>query len=229
MSEAISPITANTASLLEELTNQANFCLNLNGTIKLHRLACRGGTSAVYQGTYQKTTKVAVKTIPCFLPDVQIIKQVLREAHVWSKLSHPNVLPLLGITTDFDKTVSVVSQWMAAGNAHDYVQDKTVDPRPLIVDISRGLCYLHNHPNSPIVHSNLKGVNVLISDKGHALLADFSHSHMANSSFNLTVSLTRGFTPNWMSREIIESLGTETECSAHLESDIWAFGMTTLV
>jgi len=61
-----------------------------------------------------------------------ILQKVLREAHVWSKLDHENVLPLLGITTAFDHTVSMVSLWMEAGNAFDYVQNKDIDPRPLV-------------------------------------------------------------------------------------------------
>ncbi|KAG6332173.1 hypothetical protein ID866_6912 [Astraeus odoratus] len=160
--------------------------------------------------------------------DLTSIQKVLREAHIWSKLSHANVLPLMGITTDFDKTLSIVSQWMAAGNAHDYVQDKDVDPRPLIVDVARGLYYLHNHSKGPIVHGDLKGPNVLISDKGHALLTDFGYTYMQNSSLNMSVGLPRGCSPNWMSQEIAESWGTEVECPASVKSDIWAFGMTAL-
>ena len=59
-------------------------------------------------------------------------QKVVREAHVWSKLDHKNVLPLIGITTDFDVSISLVSKWMTIGTAHDYVQDRSVDPRPLV-------------------------------------------------------------------------------------------------
>ena len=59
-------------------------------------------------------------------------QDIVREVHAWSKLCHKNVLSLLGITTEFDRTISLVSVWMENGNAHDYVQDKEVDPRPLV-------------------------------------------------------------------------------------------------
>lgn len=67
---------------------------------------------------------------------------------------------------------------MSLGNAHDYVQDTTIDPRPLvcylqnifyavvhaiviqIVDIAHGLFYLHNHTLGPIIHGDLKGVGL---------------------------------------------------------------------
>lgn len=68
---------------------------------------------------------------------------------------------------------------MSQGNAHDYVQDTSVDPRPLvgkvhktngsriytivaqILDIVRGLFYLHNHVLGPIIHGDLKGASPL--------------------------------------------------------------------
>ena len=52
--------------------------------------------------------------------------------HTWSKLDHPNVLPLIGITTQFDLTVSIVSPWMENGNARDFVHTEFVDPCPLV-------------------------------------------------------------------------------------------------
>ena len=57
---------------------------------------------------------------------------MFREVHLWSKLRHKNIVCLLGITTTFDFTVSIVSEWMGKGNAHDYVQDESIDPRPLV-------------------------------------------------------------------------------------------------
>ena len=66
---------------------------------------------------------------------------------------------------------------MENGNAHNYVQDKTVDPRPLVsahirgysylnttmqIDgIAAGLHYLHNHEPYPIFHGDLKGVGLI--------------------------------------------------------------------
>ncbi|KAG6331295.1 hypothetical protein ID866_7793 [Astraeus odoratus] len=215
----------NPGVFLQEFSNQAaSFCLNLNGTIDLDRLpAFRGGTAAVHRGTCcQNGSLVAVKKMFTNMTDVQTIKRVLWEMHVWSKLYHENVLALMGTTTDFDDTVSLVSQWMEKGNAHDYVQDKAIDPRPLIVDIAHGLCYLHNHPKGQIIHGDLKGQNVLISDRGRALLADFGYTRMTHTSLNITVSSPKGCTPNWASPEIMKG-----ECSS-AESDVWAFGMTAL-
>ncbi|KAI6112193.1 kinase-like domain-containing protein, partial [Pisolithus croceorrhizus] len=92
------------------------------------------------------------------------------EINIWSQLRHENIMPLLGITTKFDNTVSMVTEWMERGNAHRYVQNMAVDPRPLLLDIARGLNYLHD---LGIVHGDVKGENVLISRGGRALITDF--------------------------------------------------------
>ena len=61
-----------------------------------------------------------------------LIQRSIEEVHRLSKLVHENILPLLGITTKFDLTVSLVSPWIRGGNAHDYVQNKAIDPRPIV-------------------------------------------------------------------------------------------------
>ncbi|KAG6331486.1 hypothetical protein ID866_7600 [Astraeus odoratus] len=213
----------NSTSLLEGLANKATeFCLNLNGTIELHRLACRGGTAVVHRGTYKNRTEVAVKTISCILTDMQTIKRVLREAHVWSKLVHENVLPLMGITTDFDNTVSIVSRWMVGGNAHDYVQDKAIDPRSLLLDIAKGLQYLHDCDFGPLCHGDLRGLNVSISGDGRALLS-FGVLSFSRSFFGAVTSPPMR-TVNWSAPELLNS----ESLIRTPEVDIWAFGMTVL-
>ncbi|KIM61241.1 hypothetical protein SCLCIDRAFT_81653, partial [Scleroderma citrinum Foug A] len=90
--------------------------------------------------------------------------------------------------------------------------------------IAKGLHYLHSHKPSPIFHGDLKGANVLISDTGAALLADFGFSHIVNSSFGITVPDHRGLkgTAHWMAPEMFEGENVSAE------ADLWAFGMTVL-
>jgi len=61
-----------------------------------------------------------------------LIQRSIEEVHRLSTLGHENILPLLGINTKFDLTVSVVSPWMQRGNAHDYVKNEAIDPRPIV-------------------------------------------------------------------------------------------------
>lgn len=98
------------------------------------------------------------------------------------------------------------------------------DPRSLLEDIASGLCYLHNYvsPPGPIVHGDLKGVNVLESSNRRALLSDFGLSTVNISTFNMTVDALRGGSFHWMAPELLD------DYPASKESDVWALGMTIL-
>ncbi|KAG6336076.1 hypothetical protein ID866_3002 [Astraeus odoratus] len=111
---------------------------------------------------------------------------------------------------------------MDKGNAHEYVQNPQIDPRPLIDDIAQGLHYLHTYEQGEIIHGDLKGANVLISPDDHALLTDFGLSYFVNSSLSIPLSTPRGGTLNWMPPEILDN----GEVSA--KADVWSFGMTCL-
>ncbi|KAI6037719.1 kinase-like domain-containing protein, partial [Pisolithus marmoratus] len=141
------------------------------------------------------------------------------EIRIWVQLRHENIMSLLGITTKFNHTVSMVTEWMERGNAHDYVQDVTVDPRPLLLDIARGLHYLHS---SGVIHGDLKGTNVLISGAGRALITDFGCSYQSNPSPSLDVDPPRGGTLRWLAPESLDG------CAITRQADVWAFGMTVL-
>ncbi|KAG6327803.1 hypothetical protein ID866_11286 [Astraeus odoratus] len=185
----------------------------------------RGGFPVVYRGTLrQRVTenKVAIKIYLTSQRDDDMLKRIVRQIDLWSKLRHENVHHILGISTDFDCTISIISNWMAMGNAHLYVQNKENDPRPLLMDIASGLQYLHTHELGPIIHSDIKGSNVLISDDHRALLSGFHCSTLAgNSAFNTGVDPPRGGI-RWMAPEILEDFDPSSA------TDVWAFGMTVL-
>ncbi|KAI6108839.1 kinase-like domain-containing protein, partial [Pisolithus croceorrhizus] len=145
-----------------------------------------------------------------------------REVHLWSNLRHKNIQLLSGISTDFNMTVSLIHPWMEKGNAFDYVQNKSVDPRPLLLGIANGLHYLHSHESGPILHGSLRGSNVLICDDGEARLIDFGFTSLVNSTFGLPISTARVGALNWTAPECLE------ECEPALEQDVWSYGMTAL-
>ncbi|KAI6113824.1 WD40 repeat-like protein [Pisolithus croceorrhizus] len=199
---------------------------DLNGQIRRTpgRRPLRGSTAFVHHGTFiPNGLEVAIKTFPNTLPGSDAeLKRVFQEVHLWSKLRHENIVPMFGISTDFDFTISIISEWMPMGNAHAYVQHRDNDPRPLLRDIASGLSYLHSHELGPVVHGDLKGLNVLVSSDRRAILTDFGLATINVSSFNMTVSAIRGGSYQWMAPELLD------DCAASKESDVWAFGMTAL-
>ncbi|KAI6094564.1 kinase-like domain-containing protein [Pisolithus sp. B1] len=213
--------------ILRQFAERASrYAINLNGRVRQEEncTVSRGGNAIVYSGILRpEGTRVAIKAARGVLPsDEPAIKRVFKEIHLWSKLRHDNIASMQGITTEIDQTVSTVSPWMEKGNAYTRVQDTTIDPRPMMIDIARGLHYLHTCEAGPVFHGDLKGLNVLISDSGRALLADFGFSHLVNSSFSMTVSSKFGYTIQWAAPEVFDAV--ETSAAA----DIWSFGMTLL-
>lgn len=217
---------ANLQEVLQKYADLAPYAINLNGLVSRdsNRFTRRGGYAVVCAGTLKPDGKrIAIKTA-CGAPpsNEAAIKCILKEVHLWHKLDHENIIPVLGITTEFDSTLSIVSPWMEKGNAHDYVKDVTNDPCSLMRGIAQGLHYLHTRQGGAVFHGDLKASNVLISDSCQALLADFGLSHLDNSSFNLTAPSTSGGTLCWAAPEILD--GGKKSAAA----DIWSFGMTVL-
>ncbi|KAG6336078.1 hypothetical protein ID866_3004 [Astraeus odoratus] len=189
----------------------------------------RGGSATVYRGTIPSSgRRVAVKVLRCNLAtDEESIAHVLNEIHIWSKLRHKNILPFFGISVEFEYTVSMISEWVNRGNARDYVQNTRNDPRPLLLDIAKGIQYLHTH-EKPIYHGDLKGTNVVIADNGHALLTDFGLSYLVNSSLSMPVRRALGGSWNWIAPEYLDGSQDTEGNKPTAEGDIWAFGMTAL-
>ncbi|KIM61395.1 hypothetical protein SCLCIDRAFT_879145 [Scleroderma citrinum Foug A] len=173
----------------------------------------------------QPKQKVAVKVVRYVDKNaLTVLMRVLREIYVWSNLAHENVVELLGITTNFDDTISIVSPLIPRGDAFRYVQDPNVDPRPLILGIANGLHYLHTYAQGPIIHGGIKGANVLVSNDGHALLTDFGSSCLAEASFSLVVNGDLEGTFDWMAPEYFKA----DKFTMSAAGDVWAFGMTIL-
>ncbi|KAI6021105.1 WD40-repeat-containing domain protein [Pisolithus marmoratus] len=205
---------------------EPGYSIDLSGRIRRTpgRSPLGGSTAIVYHGTFIPSgPEVAIKTFHSRLSGSEAeVKRIFREVHTWSKLSHENIVSMFGISLDFDSTISIISEWMPLGNAHTYVQNLENDPRPLVRDIADGLYYLHVHELGPIIHGDLKGLNVLVSRERRALLSDFGFSILNISSFNMTTNAIRGGSFPWMAPELLDN------GSGSVAADVWAFGMTVL-
>jgi len=126
-------------------------------------------------GSHRKVAVKAIKTKP---EEIEYhLKKLRRELRIWCKLDHRNVVPLLGVVSDFGHLLSMVSPWLSNGSLHKYLADHHMlhasNRRCLLRDIVAGLNYLHNQD---IVHGDLHSGNILIDADGAACLTDFGHS-----------------------------------------------------
>ncbi|KAG8907606.1 hypothetical protein FRB99_003301 [Tulasnella sp. 403] len=94
----------------------------------------------------------------------------------WIDLRHPNILPFLGFMIDplGDPNVLLVSPFAAGGNLSDYLKRSSLSYEAkieLAKGIAAGLLYFHTR-DPPVYHGNLHSRNVLVTDKGVAVLTD---------------------------------------------------------
>jgi len=115
-----------------------------------------------------------------------------------------------------------VSPWARNGDLPTYLKANPNAPQDLLIyDVALGLQYLEQ---KGLVHGDLKGFNILISDSGTACITDFGGSLFRNDG---TVSLTVGAstqggccTWRWAAPEFLHT----SELRPTFKSDIWAFG-----
>ncbi|KAK7060776.1 hypothetical protein VNI00_000508 [Paramarasmius palmivorus] len=153
------------------------------------------------------------------------------EAILWKQLKHPNILPFLGVnTTLFAPGFCLVSPWMTNGDIVSFVKAfPNFDKLTLIYEISSALTYLHSLEPA-IVHGDVKGANILITDDFRCCLADFGlaiavETQIMSSSGGLKGSF------RWLSPELLPA-GAELPTPGHKRNkpsrDIYAFGCTIL-
>ncbi|KAH7923893.1 kinase-like protein [Leucogyrophana mollusca] len=198
--------------------------------IKIRGDQVDGGTFGdVWKGDFDGRL-VAVKKMRVFgSRDVQaLMKAYSKEAVLWAQLSNPYVLPFCGVCcmNEPSPRVCLVSPWMDNGNLVQYLQDNPkADRLQLMQDIALGLEYLHSF-SLPVIHGDLKGLNVLITSSPRACIADFGLSIIAeDSNIHFTVTATsnaQGSTP-WMAPELFDHINPERRRKSRA-SDVYAFG-----
>ncbi|KIM87462.1 hypothetical protein PILCRDRAFT_63602, partial [Piloderma croceum F 1598] len=131
------------------------------------------------------------------------------EVVTWRQLSHPNVLPFYGVfhLNNNRTRVCLISQWMENGNI-------------VILDITQGLKYLHMLKPT-IIHGDLKGVNIVITNEHRACLADFGLVSVEDS---VSGGRTTG-TCRWQAPELLDPQFADLEGQGRNDcaSDIYAF------
>ncbi|KAJ7875387.1 kinase-like domain-containing protein [Mycena olivaceomarginata] len=182
-----------------------------------------GGFGDIYRASCGDQ-RVALKRMRYFIrgSDLRRIRlKFCREALVWKDLHHPNILPFLGIDRDsFPSSLCMVSPWMEHGTITNYLKThgyENVDK--LLYEIAQGLEYLHFRN---IVHGDLRGANILITQDWSACLADFGLSIFSDATS--TTSTNRGGSLYWMAPELLDPDSFGLKFVRTPATDVYAFG-----
>ncbi|KAJ8077777.1 hypothetical protein PM082_002210 [Marasmius tenuissimus] len=212
---------------LSKRSGRCPTCFVIENVEKQGRRVGGGGFGDVWKGKIGEDI-VCLKVVKGYFGDdlEKLTKDYMREAIVWKHLSHPNLLPFLGMyyLDENREDLCLVSPWMDKGDLHRYLKEtprEDVDHLSMAYDVAAGLSYLHSQN---VVHGDLKGVNVLVKADGSACIGDFGLSRIAeNHTTQHSASTTRPKgTMRWLSPELLDPESTCTTTS--MSSDIYAYG-----
>ncbi|KAJ1263515.1 hypothetical protein BS78_09G191100 [Paspalum vaginatum] len=187
-----------------------------------------GGFGRVYRGYISNTMEViAVKQLD--KDGLQGNREFLVEVLMLSLLHHPNLVTLLGYSTDCDQRI-LVYEYMPLGSLQDHLLDLTPNSQPLswhtrmkiAVGAAKGIEYLHEVANPPVIYRDLKASNILLDGSFNAKLSDFGLAKLGPSGDKSHVSTRVMGTYGYCAPEYAMS-GKLTKTS-----DIYSFGVVLL-
>ncbi|KAL3685571.1 hypothetical protein R1sor_003593 [Riccia sorocarpa] len=155
-------------------------------TSNFSKILGRGGFGDVYQGELQGGQKVAVKVNNANTKYGE--EQFLNEVALLSVIHHRNLVSFIGFC-DEDTHQVLVYEFMAQGTLEDHIRGKadtvlgTFDWKTrlgILVNASKGIEYLHNSCNPPIIHRDIKTANILLNEQLVAKVADFGISKLTS-------------------------------------------------
>uniref|UniRef100_A0AAV1U056 Protein kinase domain-containing protein n=1 Tax=Peronospora matthiolae TaxID=2874970 RepID=A0AAV1U056_9STRA len=145
------------------------------------------------------------------------------EIELMSCLRHPNIVQFIGASWDNASNLCIVMEYMENGDMHRVLHSGLgknftwVDPLlKMAVDAVQGMLYLHSQER-PVVHRDLKSVNILCSATFGCKVGDFGLSRRYKKGVDALTTLVG--TPFWLAPEIIRSERYGPE------ADVYSFGI----
>lgn len=187
-----------------------------------------GGFGRVYKGRLESTGQiVAVKQLD--RNGLQGNREFLVEVLMLSLLHHPNLVNLIGYCADGDQRL-LVYEYMALGSLEDHLHDLSPDKEPLgwntrmkiAAGAARGLEYLHDKANPPVIYRDFKSSNILLDTEYEPKLSDFGLAKLGPVGDKTHVSTRVMGTYGYCAPEYAMT-GQLT-----LKSDVYSFGVVLL-
>jgi len=181
-----------------------------------------GGFGSVFEGKLDEE-RVAVKRLESAR---QGKKEFLAEVETIGSIEHINLVRLVGFCAEKSHRL-LVYEYVPRGSLDRWIYYRH-NNAPLdwgtrcriILDIAKGLCYLHEECRRKIAHLDIKPQNILLDENFSAKLADFGLSKLIDKDQSKVMTVMRG-TPGYLAPEWLTSQITE-------KVDIYSFGVVVM-
>ncbi|KAK7412782.1 hypothetical protein VNO78_04403 [Psophocarpus tetragonolobus] len=184
-----------------------------------------GGYGKVYRGTLSNGQLIAVKRAQ--KESMQGGLEFKTEIELLSRVHHKNLVSLIGFCFEQGEQM-LIYEYVANGTLKDTLSGKSgirldwIRRLKIGLGAARGLDYLHELANPPIIHRDIKSTNILLDDRLNAKVSDFGLSKPlgdgAKGYITTQVKGTMGYLDPeyYMTQQLTE------------KSDVYSFGVLML-
>ncbi|KAF8110885.1 hypothetical protein N665_0078s0076 [Sinapis alba] len=184
----------------------------------------RGGFGFVYKACLDNHTLAAVKKIENVSQEAK--REFQNEVDLLSKIHHPNIISLLGYTSEISSSF-IVYELMENGSLDAQLHGPSRGSAltwhmrmKIALDTARGVEYLHERCRPPVIHRDIKSSNILLDSSFNAKISDFglAVTNGMHGKNNIKLSGTLGYVaPEYL----LDGKLTD-------KSDVYAFGVVLL-